>query len=192
MHAMNETTAATYLILPGLRDHVAEHWQTLLQAELPGDQAVPPLEQDKLSRAARVDALQRAVDAIDGPIIVVAHSAGCITLVHWALQYPQHTQRIKAALLATPSDMERPLPAGYPSLEALEQGGWLPVPRSRLPFRSLLAVSRNDALASFERVREYAQDWGSELVDIGNVGHLNPAAGYGPWAQAHGLLARLG
>jgi predicted alpha/beta hydrolase family esterase len=36
-----------------------------------------------------------------------------------------------------------------------------------------------------------AQDWGSELVDIGEVGHLNPASGYGEWPQALNFIVRL-
>lgn len=178
-------------MVPGLRDHVSEHWQTLLQAELPGAHSVPPLEQDKLSRAARVAALDAAVARLEGPVILVAHSAGVISTVHWALQYPERAQRIQAALLATPADLEHPLPAGYPTLPALEQGGWLPLPRQRLPFPSMVAASRNDPLARYERVQQLAHDWGSRLVDLGDVGHLNPAAGYGPWPHAHVLLARL-
>ena len=33
----------TILFVPGLRDHVAEHWQTLLAAEIPGSVTVEPL-----------------------------------------------------------------------------------------------------------------------------------------------------
>ncbi len=46
---------STILFVPGLRDHVADHWQTLLAAELPGSRTVAPLEHDKLSCAARVE-----------------------------------------------------------------------------------------------------------------------------------------
>ena len=31
------------------------------------------------------------------------------------------------------------------------------------------------------RRRRWRADWGSELVDLGEVGHLNPASGYGDW-----------
>lgn len=173
-------------MVPGLRDHVSEHWQTLLQAELPGARSVPPLEQDKLSRAARVAALDAALDRVEGPVVLITHSAGVMITAHWAQQYPERAaQRIQAALLATPADLEQPLPAGYPTPPALEQGGWWPLPRQRLPFRSIVATSRNDPLARYDRVQQLAHDWGSRLVDLGEVGHLNPAAGFGPWPHAH-------
>ena len=79
----------TILIIPGLRDHVQEHWQTLLAKELAAQSipcvTVPPLEQDKLSCQARLDAIDRALDGIAGPVIIVAHSAGCMMVAHWAL-----------------------------------------------------------------------------------------------------------
>lgn len=178
----------TVVIVPGLRDHVALHWQTLLQAQLPRAVSVPPLTQHKLSRQARVDALQQVIEPIPGPVVLVAHSAGNAIVAHWA-----RTQRraIHAALLATPADLENPLPAGYPSLSEIESNGWLPLPRVRLPFLSWLGFSRNDPLGSPQRLQALAADWGSRAVDLGEVGHLNPAAGFGHWPQALPLLQQL-
>ena len=65
------------------------------------------------------------------------------------------------------------------------------MPRSRLPFLSIVAASRNDPLGSFERVAGLALDWGAELADLGEVGHLNPASGYGEWPEADVFIARL-
>ncbi|WP_308705281.1 RBBP9/YdeN family alpha/beta hydrolase [Pseudomonas sp. N040] len=181
-------STTSFLIVPGLRDHVADHWQTLLAAKLPRVHTVAPLETDKLSCAARVEALQAALQQIDGPVILVAHSAGVMMVAHWAQKY---ARPIKGALLATPADVESPFPAGYPTTAALQANGWLPVPRQPLPFPSILAASRNDPLASFERLEQLASDWHSELLDLGAVGHLNPAAGFGEWPQAEELLRRL-
>jgi uncharacterized protein len=36
-----------------------------------------------------------------------------------------------------------------------------------------------------------ARDWGSRLVDLGEVGHLNPASGFGEWPMAESLIAEL-
>lgn len=178
----------TILIVPGLRDHVQEHWQTLLAQDLPGSVTVPPLEHDKLSLDARLQAIDRALSAITGPVLVVAHSAGCMMVAHWALR---NERPILGAVLAAPADVETPMPAGYPSTDTLAAHGWLPVPRNRLPFPSILAASSNDPLTSLERARTFAQHWGSQLVELGPVGHLNPASGHGPWPQAQQLVHDL-
>ncbi|CAB3769058.1 RBBP9/YdeN family alpha/beta hydrolase [Paraburkholderia humisilvae] len=185
---MTTDTTPTVLFVPGLRDHVANHWQTLLQARLPGSARVPPLEHDKLSCAARVAALDDALARIDGPVVLVAHSAGVMITTHWARH---HHRPIHGALLATPPDFEAPMPAGYPTCDALEHNGWLPHPRETLPFPSIVCASRNDPLAAFDRVARMAADWGSRLVDLGEVGHLNPAAGYGEWPEAQSLIDAL-
>jgi predicted alpha/beta hydrolase family esterase len=170
------TREATVLIVPGLRDHVAQHWQTLLASCLPKVRTVAPMGRDNLDCPARVDAIEEMTSSIDGPIILVAHSGGVIAVVHWA----QQTRRaVRGALLATPADFDQPMPEGYPSMDALKDGGWLPIPRTPLPFRSIVASSRNDPLSRSERIAALAQSWGSELIDLGEVGHLNPASGYG-------------
>ncbi|MDE2372448.1 MAG: alpha/beta hydrolase [Burkholderiales bacterium] len=183
---------ATVLIVPGLRDAVAEHWQTLLAEQLVAAgrpvHSVAPMGREDLDCAGRVAAIEAAAQAVDGPLIIVAHSAGCLMVAHWALGT---TRRVQGALLAVPPDFERPMPAGYPTMEALAAGGWLPVPRQRLPLRSIVAASRNDPLAAHERVVALAHDWGGELVELGAVGHLNPASGYGPWPRAEALIAEL-
>jgi predicted alpha/beta hydrolase family esterase len=171
-----------------LRDHVAEHWQTLLQARLAKAACVPPLETGKLSCTARVAALDRAIAAIDGPVLLVAHSAGVMITVHWAAR---SQRQIHGALLAAPADLDTPLPPGYPTHDMLRENGWLPCPRQRLPFPSIVAASRNDPLAAYERVAGMASAWGSRLVDLGEVGHLNPASGYGEWPMAETLIGEL-
>lgn len=179
---------AAILIVPGLRDDVAEHWQTWLASRLQRVRTVPPMGRDDLDCARRVAAIEREATAIDGPLILVAHSGGVIMTAHWARL---SKRRVQGALLATPPDFEQPMPAGYPTMEALQQGGWFPVPRTRLPFPSIVAASRNDPLGRFDRVTALARDWGSRLVDLGAVGHLNPASGFGQWPQAEELVREL-
>lgn len=175
------TNRFTVLIVPGLREPVDQHWQTLLAAGLPRVRTVPPMGREDLDCAGKVAAIEREAQAIDGPIIIVAHSGGVVMTVHWARQT---RRKVLGALLATPPDFETPMPAGYPTLDALRAGGWLPLPREPLPFPSIVAASRNDPLAAYDRVARMASDWDSTLVDLGKAGHLNPASGYGPWPEA--------
>lgn len=185
---MNTSPSPTVVIVPGLRDHIADHWQTLLAARLDNVRTVAPLEHNKLSRAARVAALDNVLRDVDGPVVLVAHSAGVMITVHWA-QNP--ARPIQGALLATPADLELPLPIGYPTADDLHRAGWNPTPRGTLPFPSIVAASRNDPLGRYRRIAGMAEVWGSRLVDLGEVGHLNPASGYGHWPQAEKLLQEL-
>ncbi len=180
----------TVLIVPGLRDHVEAHWQTLLAAQLPKVSTVPPMGREDLGCAKRVQAIESAMAVTEGPVVIVAHSGGCVTVAHWA-HTSAYADRVLGALLATPPDFDQPMPEGYPTLTALQEGGWLPVPRKPLPFRSLVATSDNDPLASHERVLALAKDWDSETLDLGEVGHLNPASGYGEWPMAMALIEQL-
>ena len=182
----------TVLIVPGLRDAVAQHWQTLLEARLraAGEPVacVAPMGRDDLDCERKVQAIEAAAQSVQGPIVIVAHSGGCIMVAHWARQ----TRRpVHGALLATPPEFDRAMPEGYPTLEQLRAGGWLPVPRERLPFPSIVAASRDDPLAGFVGVADLARGWGSQLVDLGKVGHLNPASGYGEWPRAAEFIREL-
>lgn len=185
---MSSLDGVTVLFVPGLRDYVADHWQTLLAAEIPGSVTVEPLTEQRLSREARVNALDAALKRIEGEVVIAAHSAGALMVANWALA---PTRRIRGALLATPADVENPLPAGYPAYDDLAANGWVPIPRLLLPFRSIVVASRNDPLAQVEKVAGLARAWGAELHDAGDVGHMNPAAGYGRWDGALPLLERL-
>ena len=187
-YILNTDTSPTIVIVPGLRDHVPEHWQTLLEQKLSKAVAVPRMERDKLSCAAWVAQLDRTLALIDGPVVLVAHSAGVMITVHWA---QQHGRPVQGALLAAPPDFESPLPEGYPTQDVLRANGWLPTPRARLPFPSIVAASTNDPLGRYERAADLAAAWGSRLDDVGAVGHLNPAAGFGEWTQAEAFVAEL-
>lgn len=182
----------TVLIVPGLRDAVAGHWQTLLAARLRQQgralAEVEPMGRENVDCAARVAAIETAAQAVAGPLVLVAHSAGCLMVAHWARRT---TRPVRGALLAVPPDFHTPMPEGYPGIEALRAAGWLPTPRYKLPFRCIVAASHDDPLAAFAAAAGLAQDWGAELADLGAVGHLNPASGYGPWPQAESLIATL-
>src|SRR6187399_2604006 len=164
---------ATTVFVPGLRDHVAEHWQTHMAASIPGSITVEPLTENRLSREARVAALEATLAGIEGDIYLVAHSAGVLTVAFWD---QIATRPIRGAMLVTPADVESPLPAGYPEQEALEANGWVPMPRLPLSFPALVVASRNDPLAAFDKVADLARCWRARLHDAGDVGHLNPAA----------------
>ncbi|MGY1643624.1 RBBP9/YdeN family alpha/beta hydrolase [Geodermatophilus sp. SYSU D00703] len=183
-------TAATVVLVPGLRGAVEDHWQTRLAATLPGARCVPPLGRTEPSLRARVALLEQTVDDMDGPVVLVAHGAGALVAVHWAAGYGGTA--VRGALLATPPTLAAPLPAEYPSIQRLRHHGWLPIPRRPLPFPSIVAASTDDPLANPVRLRALARAWGSRWHSLGAVGHLDPASGFGDWPGGAELIRALG
>ena len=181
-------THATVLIIPGLRDHVEDHWQTILASRLGKVYSVPPVETEKLNCANRVARIEAELRKIEGPVILVAHSAGVLMTIHWAALYQYN---IQGALLVTPPDLSESWPDSYPSPETLKKEGWCPLPSQKLPFPSIVVASTNDHLATFQAVEAMAKIWGSQLVNAGIVGHLNPASGFGYWPLAEQFILQL-
>lgn len=180
--------APTLLLIPGLRDEAPGHWQAILASQCPGAVSLPALGRRNIDLAARLVQIEEAVQAIKGPVVVVAHSGGTIATAHWA----QRTHAaIHGALLATPPLFAGPLGPEFPDLADFQRHGWVPIPRSPLPFRCIVAASRNDPLGADEGVSELARDWGASLFDLGESGHLNPASGFGPWPTALDLVREL-
>lgn len=181
-------TAPTLLLIPGLRDEAPGHWQSILAGQWPGAVSLPALGRKNIDLAARLVQIEAAVQAIEGPVVLVAHSGGAVATVHWA----QRTRAaIHGALLATPPLFAGPLGPEFPELAEFQRHGWSPVPRSPLPFRSIVAASRNDPLGSYEGVSELARDWNARVFDLGHSGHLNPASGFGLWPTALDLVREL-
>jgi predicted alpha/beta hydrolase family esterase len=194
MHFLDDTgprgmSRPTIVCVPGTRDRMPGHWQELLCEQVPNARIVPPVQENKLSLAARVENLDRTLAGVDGPVVLVAHSAGTIITAHWAARHRRDS--VKGALLAAPVDLETPLPGGSPTLDELRAEGWLPLPRQPLWFPSIVAASANDGLGPLERVKALASAWGSRLVNLGDVGHLSPANGYGSWPQAMKFIDEL-
>jgi hypothetical protein len=66
--------------------------------------------------------------------------------------------------------------------------GFNPIPRTKLPFESIVIASINDQYASIERSEEFANAWGSKFVNIGKKGHINSSSNLGVWEEGMGLL----
>jgi predicted alpha/beta hydrolase family esterase len=178
---MQETTQV--FIVPGLGSSGPEHWQTYFERAQPEFIRIEQREWDVPDRAEWVARLEAALDGYDlSQVVLVAHSLGCVTIAHWAEKYGH---RIKGALLVAPSDVETAHYAAFPTT------GFAPMPLARLPFPSKVVFSQNDEWVTPARARQFAEAWGSELVDIGAAGHINAGSGYGAWPSGLELLREM-
>lgn len=171
-------TSARFIIVPGWRDSGPGHWQSLWAQQLPGALRVQQDDWITPNRAAWVDSIARTILAQDGPVIVVAHSLGCIATAHLP---PEVSARIQGALLVAPADPER--------LAVLSD--FAPVPFQKLPYRHVLVASSNDPYCPARLAGAYARAWGSEFVRLPDVGHINTESGHGEWPLGLALLQSL-
>jgi predicted alpha/beta hydrolase family esterase len=169
------------LIVPGWGDSGPGHWQALWERAHPEFRRVVQRDWEYPIRAEWVEALRRAILTAGDPVVVVAHSLGCLAVAHGAREGPLP---VHAALLVAPPDVEHP---DFPPV--IE--GFAPIPRQPLAFASVVVASRNDPYSDFEGTRALAHAWGSRFVDAGKSGHLNTDAGFGPWPLGEALLAEL-
>lgn len=170
-----------FLILPGYENSGPRHWQSLWERALHNARRVPMPDWDHPHRDEWVATLDEAIRRTPAPPVVIAHSVGVLTLVHWAAV---HHVPLHAALLVAPADVAS---ENFPR----EARGFDPIPMQRLPFRSTLVASSNDPYCTTARAHEFAQAWGSQFADAGAAGHLNSDAGFGPWPAGERLLDQL-
>jgi hypothetical protein len=167
------------LILPGLHNSDPRHWQSRWEAQ---DDTLLRVIQDDWTAPHCADwiaKLDQALALTEADMFLVAHSAGCALVAHWAVG--GSSRCVRGALLVAPSDPEAP---GFPSGPA----GFAPIPMLRLPFPSIVVASSNDPYVTLSRAKTFATAWGSEFVMIGEAGHINSASGLGNWEKGLMLL----
>lgn len=172
------------LLLPGLYDSGAEHWQSHWERELPNAVRVVQRDWDAPVREEWVATLDRAVWENGSDVVLVGHSTGSALIAFWAADTKLDARSVRGALIVAPSDTEA---ASYPSAPT----GWTPMPMARLPFPSIVVASTDDEFVTVARAKAFAAAWGSRLVSIGAAGHINSTSGLGSWPAGQALLAEL-
>ncbi|SMC24357.1 hypothetical protein SAMN02745857_01870 [Andreprevotia lacus DSM 23236] len=169
------------LIVPGIGNSGAAHWQTLWQQQWPWATRIAVPDWDRPVLADWMDAIEQGVLQRGGETVIIAHSLGCIAVAHWAAAT---RLRVRGTLLVAVPD-----PAG-PAFPA-EAAGFVLPPLRPLPFPAIVVASCDDPYGSMAHASRCAQGWGGELVNVGASGHINAASGLGDWPAGRSLLGRL-
>jgi len=171
----NVNKAHRVLLVPGLRNSGPAHWQTLWERAHPDYRRVVQRDWDDPKIEIWADAIGRELQASELPAILVAHSVGCLAAVQSARRAGG---RVCGAMLVAPADPQR---------FAVEAA----LPREPLGFPTILVASSSDPWLSLAHARTLARDWCSNLVNLGNCGHINAESGYGAWPVGERLLYEL-
>lgn len=169
------------LIHPGLGNSGPQHWQSLWEKDY-NFTRIEQRDWDTPHCPDWIDTINEYVQKHDAKnVILIGHSLACSTIAYWAKKYKTV---IKGALLVGPSDTEADT---YPPGTT----GFKPVPLIKLSFPSIVVASSNDYYVTLDRAKQFAHAWGSELVNIGDAGHINVVSGFGEWDEGLEILKRL-
>ena len=171
----------TVLVLPGYDNSGPGHWQTLWEQAHPEFRRVQQRDWTAPVCDEWVAALDAAIVDAGTPVVLVAHSLGCLTIAHHARR---HARPVRGALLVAPPNVDDPT---FPAMAHT----FRPIPRERLPFPSIVVAGSDDWYVDPDTARGFAAAWGSRFVLIEGGGHLNTDAGFGPWPEGERLLAEL-
>lgn len=176
-----KTSEIDILIVPGWTNSGADHWQSRWERQLKTARRVQQVDWETPMIDDWVGRIIEEVALAARPVVIVAHSLGVHAVVHAAHKLP--AGMVAGAFLVAAPDLEGS------DLWPATSGGFAPTELWKLPFPSVLVASSNDPHCHIDRAREFADAWGSILVEAGESGHINTASGQGPWPEG---LMRFG
>lgn len=174
------------LLVPGLDGSGPEHWPSIWEHQHEGWIKVALSRPSEPHRNTWVNNLNHAIINAGRPVVLVAHSLGCLAVAWWA-RYEQRAwaRPVVAALLVAPPEVDF-----FPLNERV--ACFAPTPRDPLPFPSRLVASRNDPWMAFHTAQNLAREWGSTFIDAAECGHINADSELDDWTfgrkQLHKLL----
>jgi predicted alpha/beta hydrolase family esterase len=180
---MENNMKYTILIVPGLGDSGQGHWQNYWLTKFETSRKVIQNNWDRPILSDWLHNLNEAIGAIDGKIIIVAHSLAVSLVAHWSKT--NNTKKIAGALLVAPADVD--------SCTHTPEETWnfSPIPLSKFSYPSVVVTSSNDPYISTERAQFLAEQWGSAFLNIGQKGHLNSDSQLGFWEEGQSVLQSL-
>ena len=162
------------LVVPGLYNSSPQHWQSRWQRLYPSFERVEQARWDAPVLEVWSERLRQQLQKSAQPTLAIAHSFGCLTTVHGALN---QVPNLAGALLVAPADPDKFDVSAAVSVV-------LPVP-------AIVVGSLNDPWMESRRARHWAKVWGAEYIDAGALGHINAESNLGDWLYGQSLLQRL-
>ena len=173
---------AAILTMPGIGNSGPAHWQSLWEKAHPSIRRIQVDDWDRPVCASWTAAIERAVISAEQPIVIAAHSLGCLAVTEWATG--GSVERIAGMMLVSVPDPRGPC---FPR----EASGFGPPATRKLPFRSIVVSSEDDPYGTAAYMQRCADAWGSRFVNIGAAGHINANSNLGMWEMGWELLQTL-
>jgi uncharacterized protein len=176
----SSASPVTLITVPGLHGSEGAHWQTWLERQMPGARRVEQDDWNAPHLDTWSDAVRDTLARVGGPVVLAAHSFGCLATAHALARHSRVALRanVLGVLFVAPASPFRFRFAG-------------PFDARRLDVPSLVVASVTDPWMPIDEARTLAQRWNSAFVNLGDAGHINTAAGYGAWPLAKHFVETL-
>ena len=175
-----------FLAIPGRGNSKSDHWMSHWCCAFPNSSRVLQANWDKPDPADWIARVDTAVAAAPRRVALLAHSLAVATTVKWAEQANEASRaKVLGALLVAPTNVANP----DPSFDLVRP--FAPMPMKKLPFPALVVASRNDPRVTIEEAQRFAEAWGADIADVGELGHMGNEARLGLWPTGLLLLGRL-
>lgn len=171
------------LIIPGLGDSGEKHWQSFWLQKFTNSTKVIQDNWDVPQLDEWLERLSETIQKINQPTILVAHSLAVSLVMHWLSK--NTNTNIVGAMLVAPADVDSPLHTP----DFLRH--FSPIPIQRLTIPSFVLGSENDTYMTLERAQKLAAFWGSDFINMGQIGHINSDSDLGYWEDGQELLHQL-
>ena len=169
------------VIVPGVGGSEATHWQSWLQQQLVSSSRVQQKHWDRPVLNEWVAQFVKTVAAVKAPVQIIAHSFGCLTAVAALAEHPELNAKVKNLLLVAPANPARFDESGFARHSVGNYQQYFHQLKLAVP--TTLLVSENDPWLSYVDALQLAQAWQLTPINLGQVGHVNVAAGFGPFPE---------
>lgn len=165
---------ANFLMVPGLNNSDANHWQSLWEARLHSVSRVEQLHWERAELDVWADQVAAQIKKTKARW-VIAHSFGCLATVR-ALS--RENLQVEGIFLVAPADPDK-----FAVRHLL--------PSSGLSVPATIVGSLTDPWFSWEKVEFLAKQWQTPLYCAGDAGHINSQSGHGQWTEGWVLFERF-
>lgn len=169
------------VIVPGVGGSEAQHWQSWLQQQLVSSSRVEQKHWDRPVLSEWIAQFVKTVAAAPAPVQIVAHSFGCLTSVAALAEHPELRTKVKNLLLVAPANPERFGEAGFARHSLTDYQQYFQQLNIEVP--TTLLISENDPWLGYVDALQLAQAWKLTPINLGAVGHVNVASGFGPFPE---------
>jgi predicted alpha/beta hydrolase family esterase len=133
-----------------------------------------------------VDQFVKTVSSVNEPVQIVAHSFGCLTSVAALAEHPELNVQVKNLVLVAPANPTRFGDAGFARDSQNDYQQYFHQLKLQVPTQMI--ISENDPWLNFQDALQLAKAWKIRPKNLGQVGHINVASGFGPFPEIYDFL----